>query len=139
MTAENKTKATNDSVMDFVNKLDNKRVVSDCLEIIEMMSKASGHEAKMWGPAIIGFDTFHYKYDSGREGDICVIGFSPRKGKLTLYLDTNTPGYAETLMHLGKHTTSKVCLYIKHLDDIDRTVLSELIKKSYDYTKSLEQ
>ena len=94
-----------------------------------MMRKASGKPPKMWGPSIIGFGSYHYVYDSGREGDICRIGFSPRKPGLVLYLMSALR--QETLMaKLGKHTTGKGCLYIKKLDDIDRPVLRQLIAKS---------
>ncbi len=136
MATENKTQETDNSVSDFINSLNNEQVTSDCLELIEMMSKISGHEPKMWGPSIIGFDTYHYKYESGREGDAPVIAFSPRKNNITVYVD-ETARFPEFLAKLGKHTTGKVCVYFKHLSDIDTSVLSQLIEKSYSYTKSL--
>jgi hypothetical protein len=138
MTKENKTQETDRPVADFVNSLDNEATISDCLELISMMSKISGHEPKMWGPSIIGFDKYHYKYESGREGDAPVIAFSPRKGKLTVYIYAGDPArYPELFARLGKYTTSKVCIYIKRLSDIDMSVLAEIIEKSYSYTKSL--
>ena len=100
------------------------------------MSKISGHEPKMWGPSIIGFDKYHYKYASGREGDGPVISFSPRKGKLTVYVEESMMG-SELFARLGKHSTSKVCIYIKRLSDIDMSVLVQILEKSYNYTKTL--
>lgn len=139
MTKENKTQETDGSVTDFINSLDNEATISDCLKLIEMMSKISGHEPKMWGPSIIGFDKYHYKYESGREGNAPVIAFSPRKGKLTVYIDAGDKArYPELFARLGKHTTSKVCIYIKRLSDIDMSVLSQIIEKTYSYTKSLD-
>lgn len=139
MTTENKTQETDSSVTDFINSLEDEQVISDCLKLIEMMGTVSGHPPKMWGPSIIGFDKYHYKYESGREGDAPVIAFSPRKGKLTVYVEETTQHqYPELFAHLGKHTTSKVCIYIKHLSDIDTTVLLEIVEKSYSYTKSLD-
>lgn len=137
MAKENKTRQTDYPVADFINSLGDEQVISDCLELIEMMSKISGHKPKMWGPSIIGFDTYHYKYESGREGDAPVLGFSPRKGKLSVYIEEATKHkYPELFAKLGKHTTSKVCIYIKHLSDVDTAVLSQIIEKSYSYTKS---
>lgn len=134
MTKENKTQENDSPVMGFVGLLDDKQVISDCLEIIEIMRKVSGHEPKMWGSSIIGFDKYHYKYASGREGDAPVIGFSPRKGKLVVYID-ETVRFPELLARLGKHTTGKVCVYFKRLSDIDVSVLTQLIEESYIYTK----
>jgi hypothetical protein len=138
LATENKTQETDGSVTDFVNALDNEQVISDCLQLIAVMQRISGHEPKMWGPSIIGFDKYHYKYESGREGDAPVIAFSPRKGKLTVYIDAGDPArYPELFASLGKHTTSKVCIYIKRLSDIDMSVLSQIVEKSYSYAKSL--
>lgn len=137
MATENKTQETDGSVSDFINSLDDEQVTSDCLKLIEIMSKVSGCEPKMWGPSIIGFDKYHYKYESGREGDSPVVAFSPRKGKLVVYVD-ETAHFSELLTKLGKHTTGKVCVYIKQLSDVDTAVLTELIEKSYHYTKSVE-
>jgi hypothetical protein len=138
MATENKTQETDSSVTDFVNSLGNEQVIGDCLALIEMMSKVSGHKPKMWGPAIIGFDKYHYKYESGREGDAPVIAFSPRKGKLTVYKDVNdTARYPELFANLGNYTTSKVCIYTKRLSDIDMSVLAQILEKSYSHTKSL--
>lgn len=138
MATENKTKQTDSSVLDFVQSLGDEQVASDCLELIAMMHKVSGHEPKMWGPSIIGFDAYHYKYASGHEGDAPVIAFSPRKGKLTIYAD-DTSKYTELLAALGKHSTGKVCIYIKRLSDIDMSVLTKIMQQSYKATKLLAE
>jgi hypothetical protein len=138
MATMNKTQETSSSVADFINSLGDARVISDCQKLIEIMSKVSGHEPKMWGPAIIGFDKYHYHYESGREGDSPVIAFSPRKGKLTVYKDMeDMDRHPELFARLGKHATSKVCIYIKQLSDIDAAVLAQILEKSYSHTKSL--
>lgn len=136
MASDNKTKQTEESAMAFIHSLDDQKVIDDSLKLVEIMSTASGHPAKMWGTSIIGFDTYHYKYASGREGDAAVIAFSPRKGKLVVYID-DTSRHTGLFSRLGKHSTGKVCVYIKQLQDVDLTVLSQLIKESYDYSKSL--
>lgn len=138
MTTENKTQPTDGSVQDFITALGDERVISDCLQLIEMMRTISAHEPVMWGPSIIGFDSYHYKYASGREGDAPVIAFSPRKGKLTVYIEESVQG-SELFSSLGTYATSKVCIYIKRLSDIDVNVLSRIIKASYQHTKSLQQ
>lgn len=136
MTKNNKTQQTNQSVEEFINSLDDSRVVNDCHELVKLMSDISGHEPKMWGPSIIGFDKYHYKYESGHEGTAPIIGFSPRKGKFALYLG-QADQFPELLQKIGNHKTSKACIYIKHLSDINILVLSDLIKKSYAHAKSL--
>ena len=90
----------------------------------------------MWGPSIIGFGQYHYKYDSGREGDGHVIGFYPRKGKITIYLMDGTARHSELLAKLGKHTTTGYCVYIKRLSDVELSVLEQMMQKSYEYIKS---
>jgi len=134
--AENKTQETNNSVAEFITSLNDEQVASDCLNLVQIMSDISGHEPKMWGASIIGFDAYHYKYDSGREGDAPVVAFSPRKGKITVYVN-ETAQYPELLAKLGKHSLGKVCVYFKHLSDIDMAVLAQIIGKSYQGTKSL--
>src|SRR5580704_12669318 len=101
MTAQN-----GDSVKGYIASLDDEQTVKDCQVLIQMMRRISGHEPKLWNVGTIGFDAYHYKYDSGREGDCQVIGFYPRKGKITVYLMDGTVRYSELLAHLGKHTTS---------------------------------
>ena len=128
--AELKTKLNDASVEDFLNKVEDDQKRKDSFEIIKMMRHATKEEPKMWGPAIIGFGSYHYKYESGREGDMPIIGFSPRKQNLTLYVGLGGDSENQLLKKLGKHTTGKVCLYIKKLADVDRTVLQKLINES---------
>ena len=129
--AELKTKLNDASVDDFLNKVEDEQKRKDCFEIVKIMKQVTNEEPKMWGPAIIGFGSYHYKYESGREGDTMQIGFSPRKQNITLYIglggDTENP----LLKKLGKHTTGKGCLYIKKLADVDKKVLQDLITNSY--------
>ncbi len=108
----------------------------DCLVILDRMRGISGHEPKLWNVATFGFDTYHYKYESGREGDCHVLGFHPRKGKITFYLMDGTARHSELLTQLGKHTTSKACLYIKRLSDIQLPILERILHQSYDHIKS---
>ena len=136
MITENKTQETDSSADDFINSLDNEQAINDCLKLIAIMTKISGHEPKMWGPSIIGFGKYHYKYATGREGDMPVIAFAPRKGKLVLYLEQELIQFSELLEKLGKHTTSKACLYIKRLSDVDEIVLTQIIEQSYQRTLS---
>ena len=128
--AELKTKLNDASVEDFLNKVENEQKRKDSFEIIKMMRQATKKEPKMWGPAIIGFGSYHYKYESGREGDMPIIGFSPRKQSLTLYVGLGDDSENPLLKKLGKYTTGKVCLYIKKLADVDRAVMQELINES---------
>ena len=100
------------------------------------MRRISGHQPELWNVGTIGFDTYHYQYDSGRSGEGHIIGFYPRKGKITVYLMDGTLRHAELLARLGKHTTSRVCVYIKRLSDVDLPVLEQIVKQSYDYIKS---
>ena len=114
----------------FINSIDDKHKRADARKVAAMMRKATGKRAKMWGPSIVGYGTYHYKYASGREGDFLMTGFSPRKQALTVYV---IPGFAhfEALMNkLGKYKTGKSCLYIKRLSDIDEKVLEKLINRS---------
>jgi hypothetical protein len=128
---EIQTKVNDASVEDFLGKVENEQKREDCLEIIKIMKQVTKQEPKMWGPAIIGFGSTHYKYESGREGDMPQLGFSPRKQSLTLYIGVGDSSKSPLLKKLGKHTTSKVCLYIKKLADVDRVVLQELIAESF--------
>ena len=132
----NKMNAQNhSSVKDFISSLD-EQTARDSLVLIEMMQRISGHEPRMWNIGTIGFDTYHYKYDSGREGDCQTIGFHPGKGKITVYLMDGTVRYSELLARLGRHTTSRVCVYIKRLSDVELPVLAQIVQQSYDYIKS---
>ena len=133
--AENKTKQTKVSVDYFINGIKDETDRNDCYEIIKLMKSVTKEEPKMWGPSIIGFGSYHYKYESGREGDSCLTGFSPRKQNLTIYLMGGFEKQTAQLEKLGKHKTSKACLYIKSLNDIDVKVLKEMVVNSVNYVK----
>ncbi|HSA83510.1 MAG TPA: DUF1801 domain-containing protein [Patescibacteria group bacterium] len=128
------------SVKDYLVSLD-EQTAKEAQVLIEMMQRISGHEPKVWtgGAGSIGFDSYHYKYDSGREGDSFVIGFYPRKGKTTIYLMDGTTRYSKQLAKLGKHTTTGYCLYIKNLNDIELPILEQIVKESYEYIKELSK
>ena len=128
--AELKTKPTEASVKEFLNQIPDKERRDDCFAIAKMMEEATGAKPKMWGPSIVGFGSFHYKYDSGREGDWLLTGFSPRKNDLTLYLMMGFEQHGELMQQLGKYKTSKSCLYIKRLSDVHAPTLKKLIKAS---------
>ena len=125
--AEAKTKPTEKTVDSFIATVEDDKVRADCYTIINLMEKVTGEKPKMWGPAIVGFGKYTYKYESGRSGEICMTGFSPRKANITLYVLAGFPGQAELLDKLGKHTSGKGCLYIKKLADINIDVLESLI------------
>ena len=134
--AEQKTKPTAQSVHAFLENVADEKVRADCFALVDIMEKVTGYPAKMWGPAIVGFGQYHYKYDSGHEGDACLAGFSPRKQNISLYV---MPGFADNatlLDKLGKHKAAKGCLYIKKLSDIDQSVLEQLITQSVDYLRN---
>ena len=126
--AEIKTQVTRASVDKFLQQIRDEKKRADCYAILKIMKKATKADPKMWGPSIIGFGNYHYVYESGREGDWFITGFSPRAQNLTLYM---MGGFdTELLKNLGKYKTGKGCLYIKRLEDIDQKILSELISKS---------
>lgn len=127
------------SVEDYIASIEYNQTIRDAQTLIEMMQRISGSEPQLRNAGTIGFDTYHYKYSSGREGDAHVIGFYPRKGKITVYLMDGTARYAELLAKLGKHTTTGYCIYVKQLSDIDLPVLEQIIEQSYKYIKSLSQ
>lgn len=128
--AELKTKPRKASVEKFIKSQPDEQVRKDCAVISKLMSEATGEKPQMWGPSIIGFGSYHYKYATGREGDMPIVGFSPRKQALTLYLWMYGPQQADLLKKLGKHTTGKWCLYIKRLSDVHLPTLKKLIKAS---------
>ena len=128
--AEMKTKPTNESVKDFLNKISDEERRADCFQVAKIMEEITGEKPKMWGPSIVGFGSYHYKYDSGREGDWPVTGFSPRKKDLTLYIMMGFEKHRELMEKLGKHSHAKSCLYIKRLSDIHIPTLKKLIKAS---------
>jgi hypothetical protein len=127
---ENKTKATKLSVTAFINALTDPARRADAKALVSMMESAAGEKPRMWGPSIIGFGTNHYTYDSGRQGDSPLIGFSPRKAATVLYNAIAFSGSEALLAKLGKHTTGKGCLYIKKLTDVDQEVLKTMIRES---------
>ena len=128
--AEAKTKPTTESVSAFLNKVSDKGRRDDCFAVLDIMKDVTGEEPIMWGPGIVGFGRYRYKYESGREGEWMITGFSPRKGDLTLYIVPGFDAFPDIMKRLGKFKTGKSCLYIKKLDDVDRGVLRELVKKS---------
>lgn len=128
--SENKTKETEASVTKFIESIPDEQKRADAFAILAMMKSATKLEPKMWGTAIVGFGSLHYKYESGREGDICKLGFSPRKQNFALYLPGGHPAYADELKKLGKHETGKGCLYLKKLAEIDKTVLGKIFVKA---------
>lgn len=133
MSKQNKTIANNASVNDFLQEVENEQRRKDALELLQLMTDITGEQPKMWGSSIVGYGEYHYKYDSGREGDFMKVGFSPRKQNSTLYIMPGFERYDDLMARLGKYKTGKSCLYIKTLEDVDRSVLSELIGASYEY------
>ena len=134
--AEVKTKENDASVTDFLNSVEDTQRREDSSAVLKMMQAITRCEPKMWGPSIIGFGNYHYKYKSGREGDWFLTGFSPRKQSLSLYIMSGFKRYPELLEKLGRYKTGKACLYIKRLEDIDLKVLKELIRASVKYMKT---
>lgn len=134
--AEPKTKENEYSVTKFLKAVADEKKRNDCFTLLEIMKQVTKSEPKMWGTSIVGFGSYHYKYDSGHEGDSCLTGFSPRKQNITIYLMTGSKDSQELLQKLGKHKASKgACIYIKKLEDIDTNLLKKLIKMSVDYLK----
>lgn len=127
---ELKTKQTDSSVSEFLSGISDENVKRDCDTLVKIMKQVTRADPKMWGSSIVGFGKRQYKYESGRELDWFQIGFSPRKQNLTLYIMPGFAKYQELMKRLGKHKTGKSCLYIKSLDDIDKSVLEELIRES---------
>lgn len=127
---ELKTKVNKANVDKFLKSVKDEQKREDCYKVLEIMKKTTKAEPKMWGTSIIGFGTYHYKYASGREGDWMLVGFSPRKQNLTLYIMSGFDEYDSLMKKLGKHSTGKSCLYIKKLEDVNMKVLKELITKS---------
>jgi len=123
-------------VEDFLKSIDNENRKEDSFVVLELMKKITGTEPSMWGPSMIGFGSYHYKYASGREGDWFLTGFSPRKQSLTLYTMSGFKKYDEILKRLGKYKTGKSCLYIHKLENIEIQVLEELITASVEFLKS---
>lgn len=128
--AELKTKENNASVKEFLNTIEDETKRKDCFVLAEIMKKESNAQAKMWGGSIVGFGSYHYKYASGHEGDMCAVGFSPRKQNISLYLFGAVSEQKPLLEKLGKHKTGASCLYIKTMSDVDPKILGQIIKQS---------
>jgi hypothetical protein len=131
--AELKTQPTDNSVVEYLNSVENEKKRADSFAILKLMSEISGEEPKMWGESIIGFGTYHFKYASGREGEWFLTGFAPRKQSLTLYIMSGFEGYDLLRSKLGKHKIGKSCLYINKLEDIDMDVLRDLVRQSVEH------
>ncbi|WP_128104568.1 MULTISPECIES: DUF1801 domain-containing protein [Paenibacillus] len=125
-----KTKETDGSVIEFIESVESPKKREDAYQLLDIFTETTGYEAKMWGPSIIGFGSYHYRYESGHEGDAPLVGFSPRKAKISLYFATGDTQREELLQDFGKHTTGKACVYINKVADIDVLVLQTLITQS---------
>ncbi|MCB8945961.1 MAG: DUF1801 domain-containing protein [Ardenticatenaceae bacterium] len=136
--AELKTQRNEGDVEAYLNRVENERKRQDAFTIMKLMQKVTGAEPEMWGEAIVGFGSYRYKYESGREGDWFLTGFAPRKQNLTLYIMAGFERYDELMAALGKHKTGKSCLYINKLADVDLAVLEELIRQSVAHMQATE-
>ncbi|MED3574841.1 DUF1801 domain-containing protein [Cytobacillus praedii] len=132
---ELKTKETDNSVIEFIEAVENPKKREDAYKLLDIFKETTGFEAKMWGPSIIGFGSYHYKYESGHEGDAPLVGFSPRKAKISLYFAPGEKKREQLLKNFGKHTTGKACVYINKIADINENVLIELINESVKFLK----
>ncbi|MCM3727964.1 DUF1801 domain-containing protein [Neobacillus cucumis] len=132
---ELKTKETDNSVIEFIENVDHPKKREDAYQLLDIFTEITGYPAKMWGPSIIGFGSYHYKYASGHEGDAPLVGFSPRKAKISLYFAPGETKREELLINFGKHTSGKGCVYINKVADIDIDVLKELINQSVKFLK----
>lgn len=135
--AKNKTTETQNSVIDFINTVEDLTKRNDSFELVKLMQEQTGYEPKMWGPAIVGFGSYHYKYASGHEGDAPLVGFSPRKDAISLYLCSSFESKEELLSKFGKHKAGKGCIYIKKIADIDIEILKKMISYSVENLKKL--
>ncbi|WP_080848847.1 DUF1801 domain-containing protein [Cytobacillus gottheilii] len=134
---ELKTKETDHSVIQFIESVESEKKKQDAYELLDIFTETTGYEAKMWGTSIIGFGSYHYKYPTGHEGDAALVGFSPRKAKISLYFAPGEKKREELLKKFGKHTTGKACVYINKLTDVDREILKELINESIAFLQEL--
>jgi hypothetical protein len=131
--AKNKTAETSVDVFDFINLVENEQKRDDSYRLIKLMQEISGYEPKMWGPSIIGFGTYHYRYESGHEGDAPILGFSPRKAAISLYIYTGLEEHQYLLEDLGKYKIGKACIYVKKLADINENSMIALMKNSIEW------
>lgn len=134
---ELKTKENDNSVIEFIENVDHPKKREDAYRLLDIFTETTGYQAKMWGPSIIGFGSYHYKYPSGHEGDAPLVGFSPRKAKISLYFATGDTKREEMLKSFGKHTTGKACVYINKVADIDVEVLKSLIRHSVQFLQEM--
>ncbi len=134
--AENKTRPTRASATVFMSTIEDPGMRADAKKVAAMMRRATGKRATMWGSSIVGYGSYHYRYDSGREGDFLITGFSPRKQALTVYIMPGFSHFEELMSKLGRYRTGKSCLYIKQLADIDEAVLERLIQESVRYMRT---
>lgn len=132
-----KTTENDNSVMEFIEQVESPKKREDACRLLDIFTETTGYPAKMWGPSIIGFGSYHYKYKSGHEGDAPLVGFSPRKAKISLYMATGDPEREVLLQDFGKHTTGKACVYINKVDDIDVEVLRKMIKQSVAFLREM--
>ncbi|GIP55036.1 DUF1801 domain-containing protein [Paenibacillus vini] len=130
-----KTKETENSVIEFIENVEQPKKREDAYRLLDIFSETTGYPAKMWGPSIIGFGSYHYKYATGHEGDAPLVGFSPRKAKISLYFATGDTAREALLEQLGKHTAGKGCVYINKVADINEDILKELIQQSVQFLK----
>lgn len=133
--AKNKTVQTDEKVVDFINRVSDGEKRLDCQRIAELIQEETGLKPKMWGPSIVGFGSYHYRYESGREGDAPLIGFSPRSKAISLYLTCDFDQKQELIQRLGTFKIGKACIYIKRLEDVHLDVLREMVRQSVDYLK----
>jgi hypothetical protein len=133
--AENKTRPTAASVTAFVNSIDDPRRRAEVRKVAAMMRRVTGKRARMWGPSMVGYGTYHYRYASGREGDFMLTGYSPRKQALTIYILAGFDRFRPLMKKLGTFKTGKSCLYIRRLADVDEEVLEQLIDESVKYMR----
>ncbi|MCI5044735.1 MAG: DUF1801 domain-containing protein [Aquisalinus sp.] len=131
--SDNKTVATDADVIAFLEAVEPEKRKRDSFRALEMLKRVTGHDPKMWGPSLVGFDEYHYKYESGREGDFLAIGFAPRKANMVFYLMPGYQDFGPQLERLGKHKLGKACLYITDLDKVDMAVLEEMCVTAYQY------
>ncbi len=127
---ELKTKETDASVIEFIESVDHPKKREDAFRLLDIFTEVTGYDAKMWGPSIIGFGHYHYKYQTGHEGNAPLVGYSPRKAKISLYFAPGDREREQLLQQFGKHTTGKACVYINKLADVDEDILKALIQQS---------
>lgn len=139
MVYELKTKENENSVIEFIESVESPKKREDAYRLLDLFTAVTSYPAKMWGPSIIGFGSYHYKYASGHEGDAPLTGFSPRKAKISLYLSMEEETYKRLAANFGKHTRGKACIYVNRVADIDVEVLKEMIKQSVNFSKKMGQ